>query len=82
MAGLAPGVPSSAPDAVIGAAAEEVPWESDDSGAPAPASSQSEESSEFPGMPAATIKTGKADFILPLMQIAPSLIELVMRDEN
>jgi two-component system chemotaxis response regulator CheB len=34
---------------------------------------QSESSSEFSGMPAATIATGVADLILPLREIAPTL---------
>lgn len=39
---------------------------------------QSEESADFPGMPAAAIRTGSVDLILPLDQIAPKLVELVM----
>jgi two-component system chemotaxis response regulator CheB len=32
---------------------------------------------EFAGMPEAAIKTGAADFVLPLTEIAPALIKLV-----
>ncbi|MHB9026699.1 MAG: chemotaxis protein CheB [Armatimonadota bacterium] len=42
---------------------------------------QDEASSEFFGMPGAAIKTGDVDFILPLAEIAPALIKLVMVDE-
>lgn len=39
---------------------------------------QDEATSEFFGMPGAAIKTGCVDFILPLNEIAPALITLVM----
>ncbi|MEA5514823.1 chemotaxis protein CheB, partial [Nodularia sp. UHCC 0506] len=39
---------------------------------------QDEKSSEFPGMPNATINTGNVDFILPLDQISTTLVALVM----
>jgi two-component system chemotaxis response regulator CheB len=39
---------------------------------------QSEASSEFVGMPAATIATGVADLILPLEEIAPALQRLAL----
>lgn len=39
---------------------------------------QSCESAEHTGMPSSAIKTGLADFIVPLEQIAPKLVELVM----
>jgi two-component system, chemotaxis family, protein-glutamate methylesterase/glutaminase len=39
---------------------------------------QDEESSEFFGMPNAAIKTGDADFVLPLDEIAPALETLVI----
>jgi two-component system, chemotaxis family, protein-glutamate methylesterase/glutaminase len=38
---------------------------------------QDEQTSEFFGMPQAAIHTGKVDFILPLGEIAPTLINLV-----
>ena len=41
------------------------------------------QSSAFPGMPASAIETGCADFIVPLQDIAQTLIHLVKRsDEN
>ena len=40
---------------------------------------QDKESAEFFGMPSAAIKTGAVDFILPLPEIAPALISLVMQ---
>jgi two-component system chemotaxis response regulator CheB len=39
---------------------------------------QDEASSEFFGMPGAAIQTGSVDFILPLEDVAPTLIALVM----
>jgi two-component system chemotaxis response regulator CheB len=39
---------------------------------------QNEKTSEFFGMPGAAIQTGDADFILPLEEIAPALIRLVV----
>lgn len=41
---------------------------------------QDEVSSEFFGMPSAAIQTGDVDFILPLKEIGPALITLVMGD--
>lgn len=43
---------------------------------------QDERSSEFFGMPGAAIQTGHADFILPLREIAPALVTLVMKGEK
>src|SRR5919108_117235 len=40
---------------------------------------QDEKTSEFFGMPAAAIHTGNVDFILPLDEIAPALVTLVMK---
>ncbi|HEV7465199.1 MAG TPA: chemotaxis protein CheB [Candidatus Dormibacteraeota bacterium] len=40
---------------------------------------QDEQSSEFRGMPQAAIRTGQSDFVLPLGEIAPALVALVMR---
>ncbi|GAX38586.1 chemotaxis protein CheB [Nodularia sp. NIES-3585] len=40
---------------------------------------QDQKSSEFPGMPNATINTGNVDFILPLDEISPTLVSLVMK---
>jgi two-component system chemotaxis response regulator CheB len=40
---------------------------------------QDEETSEYFGMPNAAIQTGVVDFILPLSEIAPALISLVMQ---
>lgn len=42
---------------------------------------QDEGSSEFFGMPGASIKTGMVDFVLPLGEIAPALVALVMKAE-
>jgi two-component system chemotaxis response regulator CheB len=39
---------------------------------------QDEQSSEFRGMPQAAIRTGQSDFVLPLGEIAPALVCLVM----
>ena len=39
---------------------------------------QDEESSDYFGMPGAAIKTGCVDLILPLSQIPPTLIDLIM----
>jgi two-component system chemotaxis response regulator CheB len=41
---------------------------------------QEAKSAEFPGMPAEAIRTGDVDFILPLDEIAPALVTLVMKD--
>ena len=43
---------------------------------------QDRESSEFFGMPSAAIGTGSVDFILPLSEIAPALISLVIQEES
>jgi len=43
---------------------------------------QDESSSEFFGMPGAAIQTGNVDFILPLKEIAPALVTLVMTGEH
>ncbi len=40
---------------------------------------QNKETAEFFGMPSAAIATGVVDFILPLEEIAPALISLVMQ---
>lgn len=40
---------------------------------------QDERTAEFFGMPGAAIQTGQTDFILPLEEIAPSLITLVVK---
>lgn len=42
---------------------------------------QDEKTSEFFGMPGAAIRTGSVDFILPLAEIPPALITLVMKGE-
>jgi two-component system chemotaxis response regulator CheB len=39
---------------------------------------QDEQSSDFQGMPQAAIRTGDADFVLPLGEIAGALVTLVM----
>jgi two-component system chemotaxis response regulator CheB len=43
---------------------------------------QDESSSEFFGMPEAAIKTGCVDFILPLTEIAPALVTLIMKGDS
>ena len=43
---------------------------------------EDEGSAEFAGMPAAAIRTGCVDFILPLEEIAPSLVKLVMQADE
>ena len=43
---------------------------------------QDEATAEFPGMPSAVIKTRSVDFILPLAEIAPALVALVLRGER
>jgi two-component system chemotaxis response regulator CheB len=43
---------------------------------------QDEKTAEFPGMPAAARQTGLVDFILPLGEIAPALVTLVMKDTS
>jgi len=40
---------------------------------------QDEETSDFFGMPGAAIQTGDVDFILPVDEIPPTLVRLVMR---
>jgi two-component system, chemotaxis family, protein-glutamate methylesterase/glutaminase len=40
---------------------------------------QDQASAEFGGMPGAAVKSGNADFILPLDEIAPALVTLVMK---
>jgi two-component system chemotaxis response regulator CheB len=42
---------------------------------------QDEKTSEFFGMPGAAIQTGNADFILPLVEISPALVTLVMKGD-
>jgi two-component system chemotaxis response regulator CheB len=43
---------------------------------------QDESSSEFFGMPRAAIDTGNVDFVLPLSEIAPALVTLVVPKES
>ena len=43
---------------------------------------QDEATSEFFGMPEATIKTGQVDFILPLGEIAHALVSLVSEGDS
>lgn len=43
---------------------------------------QDEKTSEFFGMPGAAIKTGNVDFVLPLDEIAPALVTLVMKGDD
>jgi two-component system chemotaxis response regulator CheB len=43
---------------------------------------QDQATSEFFGMPGAAIRTGCVDFVLPLPEIAPALITLVMPGDN
>lgn len=43
---------------------------------------QDEKTSEYFGMPNAAIKTGVVDFILPLEEIAPMIISLVMKKDK
>lgn len=43
---------------------------------------EDQKTAEFSGMPGAAIQTGDVDFILPLEEIAPALVTLVMRGET
>jgi two-component system, chemotaxis family, protein-glutamate methylesterase/glutaminase len=43
---------------------------------------QSEESAEFTGMPIAAIHTKSVDYVLPLNEIAPTLVTLVMKGKS
>jgi two-component system chemotaxis response regulator CheB len=43
---------------------------------------QDQASAEFFGMPGAAIKAGNVDFVLPLAEIAPALITLIMKEEE
>ena len=42
---------------------------------------QDKTTSEFFGMPGAAIETGRVDFVLPLGEIAPALVTLVMKND-
>ena len=42
---------------------------------------QDEKTSEFFGMPGAAQQTGAADFVLPLEEIAPALVKLVLAED-
>jgi two-component system chemotaxis response regulator CheB len=42
---------------------------------------QDEKSSEYFGMPQAAVQTGSADFVLPLGEIAPALITLIVKGD-
>lgn len=42
---------------------------------------QDKDTAEFSGMPLAAIQTGCSDFVLPLAEIAPALVTLVMKGE-
>jgi two-component system, chemotaxis family, protein-glutamate methylesterase/glutaminase len=44
--------------------------------------SQDQETSEYFGMPSAAIRTGAVDLVLPLSDIAPTLIELTMHTSD
>jgi two-component system chemotaxis response regulator CheB len=41
---------------------------------------QDQASAEFSGMPGAAIRSGNSDFVLPLDEIAPALVTLVMKE--
>jgi two-component system chemotaxis response regulator CheB len=43
---------------------------------------QDKATSEFFGMPGSAIQTGEVDFILPLLEIAPALVTLVMSGDS
>jgi len=42
---------------------------------------QDQRTSEFFGMPGAAIHSGSVDFVLPLEEIAPALVTLVMKGQ-
>jgi two-component system chemotaxis response regulator CheB len=42
---------------------------------------QDEATAEFFGMPSAAIRSGSVDFVLPLDEIAPALVTLVVKGE-